>query len=137
MTVIMTENSFDPWVEIQNYQTSLGGEGKFGACTAFVSMMRDASEHAAENTSTHTPAPPDEQSLQRIAYQTALKWNILGSLIIYRHTRIKPGEPVLLVAIWAAHQSAAFEACHFLLDHLKNLSPTTDSTINKTLAQYA
>lgn len=136
MTVMMTEETFDPWLEIHNYQKTLNAEGKFGACTTFVSMMRDASEHSAASVA-QAISDVDEQSLQRIAYQTTLKWNILGSLIIYRHTHIKPGEPTLLVAVWAAHQNAAFEACHFLLDHLKNLTPPAKNGTQEPIEQYA
>ena len=48
---------------------------------------------------------------------------LIDVLIVHRHGRLSPGEPIVLVATAAAHRRAAFEAADFLMDPLKTAAP--------------
>ena len=48
---------------------------------------------------------------------------LIDVLVIHRHGRMLPGEPIVLVAVSSAHRQAAFEACQFLMDWLKTKAP--------------
>src|SRR6202012_4847132 len=47
----------------------------------------------------------------------------LDLCIVHRIGRIVPGAPVVFVATAARHRRAAFEACDYLMDHLKSRAP--------------
>lgn len=51
------------------------------------------------------------------------RWPILGAVIVHRVGSLKPGEAIVLVAVAAKHRGEAFQACEFLMDHLKTEAP--------------
>jgi len=64
-----------------------------------------------------------EREIARIVDDAQQRWPLLGLRIIHRIGRLMPGEKIVLVAVAAAHRSAAFEACEFLMDYLKTRAP--------------
>ena len=58
-----------------------------------------------------------------IGDHSALDLILQASLIVHRHGRMLPGEPIVLVADASAHRAAALEACAFLIDWLKTKAP--------------
>jgi molybdopterin synthase catalytic subunit len=51
--------------------------------------------------------------------EAARRWPLLGVTVIHRVGELKPGEPIVLVAVAAQHRAEAFAACEFLMDHVK------------------
>ena len=45
------------------------------------------------------------------------------ALVIHRHGRLRPGEPIMMVATAAPHRADAFAAAEFLMDYLKSRAP--------------
>ena len=61
--------------------------------------------------------------MQRIADEVKERFNIAESAIQHRTGRLEVGETSLLVAVSSAHRKEAFEACHALVDRLKEEVP--------------
>jgi molybdopterin synthase catalytic subunit len=97
------------------------GRPDIGALATFTGLVRGKDE-ADALTLEHYPAMT-ERALREIAEEAARRWPILAGTVIHRHGRLAPGEPIVLVAIAAAHRGEAFAACEFLMDYLKTRAP--------------
>ncbi len=61
--------------------------------------------------------------LSRIEDEARSRWPLDDVLIVHRHGRMLPGDPIVLVITLSAHRKAAFEAAEFLMDYLKTSAP--------------
>jgi molybdopterin synthase catalytic subunit len=96
-----------------------------GAVASFVGYVRCAEAGApplVALTLEHYPGMTERQ-LAAIEAQARGRWPLIDVLVIHRHGRMLPGEPIVLVAVSSAHRQAAFEACQFLMDWLKTKAP--------------
>lgn len=86
--------------------------------------MRDFNEGTSVRAMTleHYPGMT-ENHLEQIGQEAKARWPILDGLIIHRVGEVQPGDPIVLIAVWSAHRSAAFEACRFLIEDLKSRAP--------------
>ncbi|BBE35178.1 molybdenum cofactor biosynthesis protein MoaE [Sphingosinicella microcystinivorans] len=103
-------------------ETRVLSEGRtdIGAVASFVGLVRGGEVEAM--TLEHYPAMTGK-ALEAIAAEAAERWSILGGTLIHRHGRLLPGDPIVLVAITAAHRGDAFAACAFIMDYLKTGAP--------------
>ena len=92
-----------------------------GAVAAFTGYVRGDTGLTAL-TLEHYPGMT-EHEIARIVADAQARWNLTGITIIHRVGRLKVGERIVLVAVASAHRAAAFEACEFLMDYLKNRAP--------------
>ncbi len=125
MTVEIRETTFDPWQTISHYQDNvLGHAGLYGATTVFVGTMREFNEEVTVQAMKleHYPAMTVKY-LEKISSQARQRWDILDTLIIHRVGNLQPNDPIVLLAVWAAHRTASFEACRFLIEELKSRAP--------------
>ena len=125
MTIEIREQGFDPYREVSDYQqTVLDAAGKYGATAVFVGSMRDINEGDSVQAMTleHYPGMT-ERYLEKITKEAGQRWDIIDSLIIHRVGALHPEEPIVLVAVWSGHRSAAFEASRFLMEELKSRAP--------------
>ncbi len=125
MKIRLAEEAFDPWQEITRHPSDQPAlAGKFGATTVFVGTLRDFSQGSAvrETTLEHY-APMTQKYLERVAGEAASRWPIDDILVIHRYGELRPDEPIVWVAVWAAHRDAAFTACRYLIDELKTRAP--------------
>ncbi len=116
---------FDPWQEVAAYQRQSGSlAGRFGATTVFVGSLRDFSQgrQIREMTLEHY-AGMTEKHLEKVSREAMTRWDILDALVIHRYGRLKPADPIVLVAVWSAHRDEAFQACRYLIDELKTRAP--------------
>ena len=51
------------------------------------------------------------------------RWSLTNVMVIHRHGRLAPGEPIMMVATAAPHRADAFQAAEFLMDYLKSRAP--------------
>lgn len=92
-----------------------------GGIASFIGLVRGTS--AADTlTLEHYPAMAG-RALKAIAVEAESRWPLLAGIVIHRHGRLAPGDPIVLVAVAAAHRAPAFEACSFLMDFLKTRAP--------------
>ncbi len=63
------------------------------------------------------------KEMQKIADQVTKKWNALHVAIHHRVGSLKVGEIPVIIAVSTPHRKAAFEACQFAIDSLKETVP--------------
>jgi molybdopterin synthase catalytic subunit len=61
--------------------------------------------------------------MEKIAKQAAEKWPVQKVLIHHRTGILEVGEVPVIIAVSAAHRAAAFEACRYIIDTLKQTVP--------------
>jgi len=115
-----TEAPFSPEAVIDLVQRADNG-----AIVAFVGTLRPASPDGsrvlyAECDSDREPA---EQHLRDVGDEVRARWG-LGEVAIWHRTgRIEVGETISVVAVGAPHRQAAFEACQYAIDRVKQGIP--------------
>lgn len=67
--------------------------------------------------------PMADEQLRRVADEMRERWDLQGVAIHHRLGRLEIGEASLVVAASSAHRRAAFEACHFSIDRIKQIVP--------------
>lgn len=126
MTIEILQAGFDPWAYLAEYQRRGPGEraGQSGATAVFVGTMRDHNQGDAVQGLflEHYPGMT-ESHLEKIAAEAAQRWELIDTLIVHRVGELKPGEPIVLVAVWSAHRKPAFEASRYLMEELKSRAP--------------
>lgn len=120
MSVRLEAEGFDPCRALLEHQQGLGG-GSFGATATFVGTMRDFNESDAVTGMflEHYPGMTERQ-LEDLIEQARERWPIIDALVVHRIGAIRPGDPIVLVAVWSAHRNAALETCSFLIEELKH-----------------
>ncbi len=99
-------------------------EGKSGALTLFVGMVRDYN-HQGDIDGLFLEHYPGmtERSLHQIAEKAAERWPLDGVSIVHRIGELKGSDNIVGVAVSAAHRKAAYEANQFIMDYLKTQAP--------------
>ena len=64
-----------------------------------------------------------EKMLARIAGEVGERWGIADVSIAHRFGRLRPGEVSMVVAVASPHRAAAFEACQYVVDRVKQIVP--------------
>ena len=125
MTVSVLAEAFDPWTVLADYQAAReAAPGQFGATAVFVGTMREfsAGDNVQSMVLEHYPGMT-EKHLEKICEQARTRWELNDSLIVHRVGELRPGDPIVLVAVWSAHRKAAFEASRWLMEELKTKAP--------------
>ena len=68
-------------------------------------------------------APMAVAEMQKIAEQAIAQWPVLKIAIHHRVGILNIGEIPVIIAVSCAHRNAAFEACQFAIDTLKETVP--------------
>lgn len=61
--------------------------------------------------------------MQKIAGQAKEKWPVQRILLHHRTGALEVGEVPVVIAVAAAHRAAAFDACRYIIDTLKQTVP--------------
>ncbi|NOQ88697.1 MAG: molybdenum cofactor biosynthesis protein MoaE [Gammaproteobacteria bacterium] len=124
MPAILLDKSFNPWDEIQRYQTEHLQPGHYGATASFIGTMRDfnINESVRHMTLEHYPAMT-QHFLDELCVQCAGKFDLDDCLIVHRFGEIHPSEPIVLTVAWSVHRAQAFDACRYLMEELKARAP--------------
>lgn len=125
MTILIVQDCFNPYREIQAYQDSAKAmSGKFGATSIFIGTMRDVNEgdEVKGMTLEHYPGMTEKQ-LEKIVAEAQQQWRIIDALVIHRVGTILPDEPIVLVAVWSSHRGDAFDASRYIMEALKSKAP--------------
>ncbi|MGO4571354.1 molybdenum cofactor biosynthesis protein MoaE [Microvirga sp. 2TAF3] len=93
-----------------------------GAVVSFTGLCRDEGGRLSALELEHYPGMA-EAEIARIAAGAQKRWPLMGTTIIHRFGKIRPGEDIVLVLTASAHREAAFEAASFLMDYLKTHAP--------------
>ena len=124
MPAILIDKVFNPWDEIQSYQSDKLQAGHYGATATFVGTMRDfnINESVSHMTLEHYPAMT-QHFLDELCESCKNTFELDDCLIIHRYGDIYPDEPIVLTVAWSAHRAQAFDACRFLMEELKKRAP--------------
>ncbi|MEX0331839.1 MAG: molybdenum cofactor biosynthesis protein MoaE [Puniceicoccaceae bacterium] len=60
---------------------------------------------------------------ERILKEALTRFDILEAASVHRTGPLKPGELAIWIGVTAVHRAAAFEACQFLIDTIKDQVP--------------
>lgn len=119
----------DKPIEIDRlYQAVITDRHHIGAVVMFVGLVRDFLHVEDERralvalTLEHYPGMT-ERKLAEIESEARERWDLEECLIVHRHGRMTPGEPIVLVITAAQHRDAAYEANRFVIDFLKTRAP--------------
>lgn len=88
----------------------------------FTGLVRDLSGALEAMEIEHYPGMT-ERAIAAIAEEARQRWHLIDALVIHRHGRLGPSEPIMMVATAAAHRAEAFAAAEFLMDYLKSRAP--------------
>lgn len=95
-----------------------------GAIATFVGTTRDhTGDRRVLRLEYEAYRPMADEQLQRVADEMRDQWDLTGVAIHHRLGRLEIGEASLVVAVSSAHRQAAFEACHFSIDRIKQIVP--------------
>lgn len=122
MRIEIREAAFNPWTELDNFQTEKNY--RIGACASFVGTMRDFNEGSIINSMRLEYYPGmTEKQLEKIIQLQSTEHRLEDTLVIHRVGKIQPGEAIVLVAAWSAHRKQAFDACRAIMEDLKHQAP--------------
>jgi len=68
-------------------------------------------------------APMAIKTMHQIATEARERWEIDRIAIVHRLGRVDISKTSVAIVVTSAHRKAAFEACHFLIDRLKQIVP--------------
>lgn len=63
------------------------------------------------------------KEMNKLAEQAVAEWEVQGVAIHHRVGELIIGEVPVVIAVSAAHRAAAFEACRYIIDTLKQTVP--------------
>ena len=63
------------------------------------------------------------KEMQKLAESVLEKWPVHKILIHHRSGELKPGDAAVVIVVSASHRNAAFEACRYTIDTLKQTVP--------------
>jgi molybdopterin synthase catalytic subunit len=110
---------FDLGAEAAAFAARVAGAG---ALVTFTGIVRDEGGRLEALEIEHYPGMT-EKAIAAIAAQAEARWALGGCLVVHRHGRLAPGEPIMMVATAAPRRRAAFEAAEYLMDYLKSRAP--------------
>ncbi len=125
MRIEIRESPFDPLDELARHQAGrVYLVGRHGALASFIGTMRDFNDGVPVQAMTleHYPGMT-ERELGLIVDEARARWELLDVLVLHRIGELRPGNPIVLVAVWSAHRAAAFDACRHLVEALKTRAP--------------
>ena len=95
-----------------------------GAIATFIGTTRDNNEGRSV-TNLEYEAYPEMAiaEMQRIGDTAREKWPIKAIAIAHRIGTVPIGEASVVIAVSSPHRAAAFEACRFAIDRLKEVVP--------------
>lgn len=114
-SVKLLETGFSPGEALSTFA---GAHREAGAMASFTGRVRrDDDVHALELT--HY-APLTLPGMEEIAERAAQRFALDGVLAWHRVGTMTPGTAIVVAAAAAPHRRAAFDACAYLMDHLKS-----------------
>ena len=95
-----------------------------GAVASFIGTMRNVNDGLGVSAMEleHYPGMT-ESAIENMIDEAVQRFKLHAVRVVHRIGKLLPGEQIVLVAVTAAHRSAAFQGCEFLMDYLKTQAP--------------
>ena len=122
----------DDWVALTDQSLEVGLATDWvalpgcGAVVVFSGLVRDHADgsHGVTHIDYEAWAEQVEPRLGVVADQARQRWPELGRIVLWhREGRVLLSESSVVVAVSAPHRGAAFDACEFAIDTLKESVP--------------
>lgn len=106
------------------YQSLIVDAKSEGAVVTFTGLVRDLNQgnQVTSLTLEHYPGMT-EKSLVEIVEQAKTRWPLGKVRLIHRVGELALADQIVFVGVTSKHREAAFEACQFIMDFLKNRAP--------------
>ncbi len=123
-TSISIKVQTDDFDVAQEYAALREDNTQDGAIVFFAGLVRDMNQ--GKNVTglflEHYPAMT-EKALANIVDQACERWPLSRVRVIHRVGQLHISDQIVFVAVSSCHREAAFDACHFIMDFLKNQAP--------------
>jgi molybdopterin synthase catalytic subunit len=93
---------------------------KTGGYVSFLGTVRD---DGIESMDLEVYEEVAEQELEEIRTEAFERFDILSVDIVHRVGHLKVGDQIVGIVVGASHRKAAFEACEFIIDRIKESVP--------------
>jgi len=104
--------------------TAAVADPKTGATVTFIGTTRDHNDGRAVTRLEYEAYPEMALAeMRKIAAVAKQRWPVTAVAIVHRIGVVPIGEASVVIAVSAGHRVAAFEACHFAIDRLKEVVP--------------
>ena len=95
-----------------------------GGIDVFIGTVRDTTKgKTVLRLEFEAYEPMAVKEMHKIANEAFGKWPVQKLLIHHRTGILKVGAVPVIIAVSCAHRDAAFEACHYVIDTLKQTVP--------------
>jgi molybdopterin synthase catalytic subunit len=118
--VRVQEAAFAMGAELDAFARSVEGAG---AVVSFSGITRDLATGDLEAMEIEHYPGMTERALEKIRAEAMDRFGLSAAMILHRHGRLAPGEPIMMVCTAARHRADAFAAAEFLMDYLKSRAP--------------
>lgn len=121
MSVYVQQDLFD----LQSIIQQLKKLHNSGASVSFEGYVRDfdlGNDKLEMLELEHYPGMT-EKALLNIESLAMNRWHLDDVYIVHRYGKLKVGEPIVGIVVFAKHRKEAFDACHFIIDFLKTDAP--------------
>ena len=100
------------------------GSQRIGGIATFIGCARDFSEgREVSRISFDAYGSMALVEMRKLRDEAIERFGLLDARIVHRVGIIEAGEQIVLIATGAEHRAAAFEACRWLIDELKQRVP--------------
>ncbi len=104
--------------------TAAVGDPATGATVTFVGTTRDRNDNRQVTRLEYEAyAEMALVEMRKIGETAQQRWPIRRVAVVHRIGVVPVGEASVVIAVSSAHRAAAFEACHFIIDRLKEAVP--------------
>jgi len=94
--------------------------GRMGALVTFVGSVRDSSGgRPVDRIEIQVYEEMARKQLEAIREEAMERFGVDDVAIIHRYGSLKVSENIMLIAVGAGHRPEAFDACHFVLERIK------------------
>ena len=103
---------------LQSGSKHIGGIATFLGCVRNFSEGREVSEISLD-----TYGSMAMSEMNKLRDEAIAKFGLLGARIVHRIGVVKCGENIVFIVAGAEHRAPALEACHWMIDELKQRVP--------------
>jgi molybdopterin synthase catalytic subunit len=128
--LLAADNTMD--IQIEIHDTALNIQAcidwimspQSGGIDVFIGTVRNATKgKTVFRLEFEAYDPMAIKEMEKIAKQAFKKWPVQKVLIHHRKGVLQVGEVPVVIAVSAAHRDAAFDACRYIIDTLKQTVP--------------
>ena len=110
-------------LSVQEAQLWQGSEGIGGSCMFIGTVRNETRGKMVLSLEFEAYEPMAISEMQKIGDEAMRRWEVDRVLIHHRTGKLSPGEIPVIIVVAAAHRDAAFAACRYCIDTLKETVP--------------